>query len=96
MGGLPLTMAPAQAQDPHSQYLADALASMASSHPQGNVMGLTSNLLAQALAQYGDAQRQGQQNAASPAGQANRAMINQAPPQVNFDPNAMPLQLGLG
>lgn len=46
----------AQAQDPQSQYLAAALASM-QKQPQGSATGLGENLLASALDQYGLKQR---------------------------------------
>lgn len=49
---------PAQAQDPQSQYLLQALQSLGKTPQMGNAMGLGSNLLADALTQYGLKRRQ--------------------------------------
>ena len=59
----PATMGtmPAQAQDPQSQYLAQALKAIGSTPSQGNPMGLSSNLLAEALLKYKQDQLQRQQ-----------------------------------
>lgn len=54
-----MPMAPQQAQDPQSQYLAQAIAAMGK-QPQGNATGLSSNLLAEALMKYKMGQMQGQ------------------------------------
>jgi hypothetical protein len=59
MAGTYAGMTPPQAQDPQSVYLAQALQSM-SQQPQGNVGGLSANLLATALDQYALQQRQQQ------------------------------------
>lgn len=58
--------APQQPQDPRSQYLAAAMQAMGK-QPQGNAMGLGSNLLANALDQYALQQRQQQMQQAQGA-----------------------------
>ena len=55
----------AQAQDPHSQYLAAALAAM-QKQQQGSATGLGENLLATALDRYGLQQRGQQLQAQDP------------------------------
>lgn len=71
----------AQAQDPQSQYLAQALAAMAKGSQPAvrSPMALDSNLLASALDQYG-------QYAQNPANHH----VNFTDPTVPLDPNQLP------
>lgn len=73
--------------DPKSQYLAQALAAMGGQQ-QGNVGGLSANLLAAALDQYGLKQRQQQlqQNATFNAAHPNATPVGVDPAMMQQVP----------
>src|SRR5689334_1178390 len=62
MGAAMPQQMPPQAQDPHSQYLAQALAAMGKQPGPTTPMAMSADLLAQALDRYGLAQGQRRQS----------------------------------